>query len=77
MNNLTPISFTLNAVEHLKEVAKHATGRDLTDQQVTAYFNEINYWQPDGSAHIEFGSHETLDGNPKIADFDADDFIYA
>lgn len=76
-SNQTPVGFTPNAFEYFKTFYKRATGNDLTNDQVTTWFDDISHFQPDGSAHIEVGSHLSLSGHPEVADFDADDFIYA
>lgn len=74
---MVPVGFTPNAAGYLKTFAERVTGKPLTDDQVTAYFNDIAYWHPDGSAHIEISGHNTLSGAPETASFDANDFVYA
>lgn len=75
--NQTPIGFTPNAAGYLKGFIERATGRKATNEQIAAYFDGLAYFHPDGSAHIELGSDETLSNHPEVASFDADDFIYA
>ena len=69
----SPVRFTPEAFDRLGQIVNKAA--NFTFDPSYNWFDEINYFQPDGSAHIELS--ETKSGNPFVIDFDAEDFEYA
>lgn len=74
-NTLSPVRFTPEALIRLAETVNKAA--NFTFDPSYNWFDQINYFQPDGSAHIELSGSETQSGNPFVIDFDASDFEYA
>lgn len=74
-NTLTPVRFTPEALIRLAETVNRAA--NFTFEPSYNWFDEINCFQPDGSAHIELSKTATKSGNPLVIDFDASDFEYA
>lgn len=72
----TAIGFTEKAAREFAEYYERVTGRTLTAENITAWFNGIDCFAPDGGASVEIGAYLTSDGSPKLYTFDALDFVY-
>ena len=71
----SPVRFTPEAFDRLGQIVNERANFKFNSS--FNWFDQINYFQPDGSAHIELSSCETKSGNPFVIDFDAEDFEYA
>lgn len=74
-STLLPVRFTPESLTRLEQTVNEKA--NFTFDASYNWFDQINYFQPDGSAHIELGRSDTKSGNPFVIDFDADDFEYA
>lgn len=72
-----PVRFNFEARGRLVKEIHRTTGIYPTEFNLQAFFNMIETFNPDGSAHIEIPGYLTHSGNPVVVDFTKEDFVYA